>query len=149
MAVSDCDQDVLVTHSLGSCLGLTLFDPLKGIGGMIHCQLPLIGKARKKIDLNPCKYVDSGVSALFYAMFAAGAKKQQLVAKIFGCAESLGATISSQIGHRNYTIVRKILWKNDIFIAGEEVGGDIPRTIHLHIDTGNIVIGAGDEERIV
>ena len=31
----------LITHALGSCLGVTIHDADAGVGGMIHIQLPL------------------------------------------------------------------------------------------------------------
>jgi chemotaxis protein CheD len=39
------------------------------------------------------------------------------------------------IGERNYTAVRKILWRNNIMIAGEDVGGTKSRTVKLFMDT--------------
>ena len=41
MEVTNRAEDVLVTYSLGSCVGLSLFDPVAGVGGLIHCMLPL------------------------------------------------------------------------------------------------------------
>ena len=32
--------DVLTTLGLGSCIGLTLYDPVLKIGGMVHYMLP-------------------------------------------------------------------------------------------------------------
>jgi len=33
-------QDELVTYSLGSCIGVSLYDPAAQAGGMLHYQLP-------------------------------------------------------------------------------------------------------------
>lgn len=41
MVVTDKADDVLVTYSLGSCIGVALYDPEACVGGMIHCMLPL------------------------------------------------------------------------------------------------------------
>ena len=32
--------DVLATYSLGSCIGLCLYEPKARVGGMLHFQLP-------------------------------------------------------------------------------------------------------------
>ena len=44
------------------------------------------------------------------------------------------------IGERNYVVLRKILWKNNILINGEDVGGSIARTMRLDIGTGTVTI---------
>ena len=33
--------DLLITHALGSCLGLMVFDPVAQVGGLLHAMLPL------------------------------------------------------------------------------------------------------------
>ena len=38
---SDSPDDVLVTFSLGSCIGLVAYDPVLKVGGLVHCLLPL------------------------------------------------------------------------------------------------------------
>lgn len=42
------------------------------------------------------------------------------------------------IGRRNYLILRKILKKENIFIRGEDIGGQINRTLYLELDTGRV-----------
>ena len=39
--ISEDVGDTLITYSLGSCLGLVLYDPITKVGGMVHCLLPL------------------------------------------------------------------------------------------------------------
>ena len=38
--ISNNPGDHIVTYSLGSCLGVTVYDPTLRLGGMIHCLLP-------------------------------------------------------------------------------------------------------------
>jgi chemotaxis protein CheD len=45
-----------------------------------------------------------------------------------------------KIGERNYGVLRKVLWKNSILIAAEDVFGTAARTMYLHMDTGRVVI---------
>ncbi len=140
MKVSDARDDILVTHSLGSCVGLTLHDPVEGIGGMIHCMLPLSKIDPLKARANPCMFTDTGVSSLLQEMFNMGARRKRLIAKVAGCAQLLDEKKLFKIGERNYTVLRKILWKNDIMVAAENIGGTIPRTIYLHIETGKTIL---------
>ncbi len=136
MQVSSAPTDVLVTYSLGSCAGLSLYDPVAAVGGLIHCMLPLSKIDREKAKANPQMFVDTGVPALLQQLFDMGAQRKRIVAKVAGCAQLLDEKRLFKIGERNYTVLRKILWKNDILIAAEDVGGSIPRTMFLHMDSG-------------
>ena len=147
MAVSDDPNELLVTYSLGSCLGLALYDTNLHIGGIVHCMLPSSSLEPGSMDQQPAKYVDSGVPALLTALFKAGATRRGLVAKVAGCASSMDGKSIFHIGERNYAMLRKVLWKNDILIGAEDIGGMRPRTLFLAIETGMTYIRSGDRER--
>ncbi len=51
-----------------------------------------------------------------------------------------------RIGERNYTVFRKILWKNGMMIKSEEVGGSVSRTMKLDIATGNVFLRSEGRE---
>ena len=146
MHVSNVASDVLVTYSLGSCAGLSLYDPVACVGGMIHCMLPLSKIDREKAKINPQMFVDTGVPTLLQRLFNMGAQRKRLVAKVAGCAQLLDEKRLFKIGERNYTVLRKILWKNDILIAAEDVGGSVPRTIFLHMETGTTILKIRGQE---
>ncbi len=68
MKIAQNREDVIVTYSLGSCVGLTLYDPVAGIGGMIHCMLPLSKIDPEKARIKPYMFVDTGVAARSIAL---------------------------------------------------------------------------------
>ena len=146
MVVSDRGEDVLVTYSLGSCLGLAIYDPEVRVGGMIHCMLPLSRVDEAKAKSEPCMFVDTGLPALLTAMFKRGVQKARAMVYAAGCANVLDHQDLFKIGERNYTVLRKILWKNGMLIAGEDVGGGDARTIRLEIGTGRFTIKSGGKE---
>ena len=39
MKVSSDPGDTIVTFALGSCLGVTIYDPVTRVGGMLHAML--------------------------------------------------------------------------------------------------------------
>ncbi|MFP5223011.1 MAG: chemotaxis protein CheD, partial [Acidobacteriota bacterium] len=65
MKVSRKADDILVTHSLGSCLGLSAWDPVARVGGLIHCLLP---RATSSDVKNPYMYVNVGVPLMIRSM---------------------------------------------------------------------------------
>lgn len=150
MRVSNCPDDVLITYSLGSCVGLTLFDPQACVGGMIHCMLPLSKIDRDKAREKPCMFTDTGVPALLQAVLDLGAHKRNLVAKVAGAARLLDEKGTFKIGERNYIVLRKVLWKNNMLIAAEDTGGTLARTMTLYMRNGATTIKArGTEAELV
>jgi chemotaxis protein CheD len=132
-----CDpSEVLVTHSLGSCIGMTVYDAEAGVGGMVHCMLPLSNLDPVKARLQPALYTNLGVPLLLEQVLALGAKRGRLQIKVAGASNLLDEKGMFRIGPRNYMILRKLLWKNDLLITSEDVGGSAPRTLYLYLDSG-------------
>lgn len=132
--------DVLVTHALGSCLGLMVYDPIVQVGGLLHAMLPLSKINPKKAEANPYMFVNTGVPELFKAIYAKGGEKSRLIVKAAGCGSPLGNNEMFRIGDRNYTVLKKLLWKNNVLLKSEDVGGTASRTVHFDVTTGQIII---------
>jgi chemotaxis protein CheD len=149
MKVTNDRTTTLVTYSLGSCVGLTLYDPINGVGGMIHCMLPMSSIDPVKAIARPCMFVDTGVTALLTSLFGLGAQRHNIIAKVAGAGSPLGQEETFRIGQRNYTILRKLLWKNNILINAEDVGGTKARTMYLYMQDGRTTVkSAGKEDEL-
>jgi len=146
MAVTNDTGMVIVTYSLGSCVGLSLHDSVAGVAGMIHCMLPLSKIDPDKAEQNPSMFVDTGVPHLLQRLYDLGATRRNLVAKVAGAGSPLGRNQVFKIGKRNYTVLRKVLWKNNILIKGENVGGSSARTLVLDVLTGRTVVKMDGKE---
>ena len=74
-------------------------------------------------------------------------RKQRLIVKVAGGA-SLGGEDRGQfeIGKRNMVMLRKLLWKNGVFLDAEDVGGREYRTLSLEIATGRVTISSKGRE---
>ncbi|MGC4076096.1 MAG: chemotaxis protein CheD [Rubrivivax sp.] len=81
---SSAQEDVIITYSLGSCIGLTMYDPVKKIGGMLHFQLPTSTMDASRAAQNPCMFADTGVAKLLADLEAKGADRRRLKVKIAG-----------------------------------------------------------------
>lgn len=147
MKVSTSVEDILITYSLGSCVGLSLYDPVAQVGGLIHCMLPLSRISPDKAVSYPARFTDTGVVALLREVIAAGARKDRLIARVAGAAKMLDENGLFKIGERNYTVLRKVLWKNDVLIRSEDVGGTISRTVYLEMASGRTMLKSGGRER--
>jgi len=143
--VSEDRGGVLVTHGLGSCVAVMLWDQVGRVGGMLHFQLPTATLSPDRAKLNPGTFADTGIPLLFERMYMLGAKKKDIVVKVAGGGSFHGDTDTFDIGRRNYTMMRKIFWKNQVLIAAEDIGGNRSRTARLFVDTGQVTIQSGSE----
>lgn len=144
--VSNDSACTLVTYSLGSCIGVTVWDPEAGVGGMIHYMLPDSSLSPEKAATNPAMFADMGIPKLFRAAYELGAEKKRMVVKVAGGSQLLDDAGTFNIGKRNYVMLRKIFWKNGVLIDAEDVGGNTSRTVRLKIDTGCVTVRSRGEE---
>ncbi len=146
MIVSDSQSDTVVTYSLGSCVGISAYDPIAKVGGILHCMLPLSKIDKEKARIKPCMFTDTGVSILLQELFNRGATRKNLIIKVAGCSSLLDDKGLFKIGERNYTVAKKVLWKNNILVTSEDVKGQKSRTLSLFMDTGKTTIKSAGKE---
>jgi chemotaxis protein CheD len=146
LAVSGDPDASLITYSLGSCLGLAIWDPVSQVGGMLHYMLPESQLSPEKARGNPAMFCDTGVPKLFRAAYELGALKNRLVIKVAGGSQLLDDNGTFNIGKRNYLALRKIFWKNGVMIAAESVGGSVSRTLKLEVGSGAVTIRSRNQE---
>ncbi len=139
-AVTDDPRTTLVTYSLGSCIGVAIYDPEVKVGGLLHYMLPESAMSPDKAKANPAMFADTGIPAMFRAAYALGAAKKRIKVKVAGGSQLLDDNGTFNIGKRNYVMLRKIFWKNGILIEGEDVGGSISRTMRLRCGEGQVTL---------
>ncbi len=138
---------VLATYALGSCIGLSVYDPKAAVGGMLHFMLPDSGIDPARSKENPYMFADTGIPKLLEAVCGQGANRRRLVAHAAGGASLMDPQAIFDIGKRNTLALRKILWKAGILLAGEAVGGGNSRTIRLEIATGRLWLQEGGGQK--
>lgn len=139
-AVSQDMADVLVTYSLGSCIGVCLYDAAVHTGGMLHYQLPDSKMDPQRAAEKPLMFADTGMKLLLNKLISLGANKKRMQVKIAGGAAMAIGPKGFDIGKRNYLAIRKILWKNGMFIDAEDIGGSSPRNMYLNLENGEVTI---------
>ena len=141
LRVSADPDDMLITYALGSCLGVSVYDPVTRVGGLLHAMLPRADQDEQKAAERPGLYVASGIPALFRACYAAGAVKERLIVRIAGGGNVTGTERDHfEIGKRNLLMARQLFWHNSVLIRGQDVGGNESRTMSLHVGSGEVVI---------
>ena len=135
--------DIITTLGLGSCIGLTLYDPVTKIGGMVHYMLP--DSTQMRNNSNIAKFADTGIDELLKQVLRAGANRTRLVAKIAGGAKMFsvsGSSNVSNIGERNALAAKAKLRQLRIRLIAEDTGLNYGRTVELHCETGDFYIKA-------
>lgn len=146
LAVVNTRDAEIITHALGSCIGVTVFDPVACVGGMLHFMLPGSADAQRAEE-NPAMFGDSGIPLLFRSCYALGAVKERLVVCAAGGAEILNDDNTFRVGARNRTLLRKIFWKNNVLIQAEDTGGSHCRTMCLRMADGGVEIRSQGKSR--
>lgn len=135
--------DILTTLGLGSCIGLTLYDPVTKVGGLVHYMLP--DSTKLKNNSNIAKFGDTGIKELLRQVLANGASQRRLVAKIAGGAkmfEVSGLSAVGNVGERNAEMAKEMLKQLGIPLIAEDTGLNFGRTVELNCENGEFLIKA-------
>lgn len=132
----------IITLGLGSCVGITLYDPYAKIGGLAHIMLPDSSQFQNKS--NPAKYADLAIPEMLEEMLGMGARKSAITARIAGGAQMFNfgdnKTTTLNIGQRNVEMTKKVLQDLRIRILGEHTGENYGRTMIFNLTDGGVYI---------
>lgn len=129
------------TIGLGSCVGISLYDKYKKVGGLAHIMLADSKKFNNNKNL--MKFADTAIPMLIGKLEKLGANKRHLEAKIAGGASMFNFSdnsIINDIGKKNVLMVETVLKENNIPIKARDVGGNKGRTMILNVETGVVTI---------
>ncbi len=140
LKVSNSPGDTLITYALGSCIGLAVYDPVAKVGGLLHFMLPDSTLDDERAKTKPEMFADTGIPLLFKSCYRLGAEKKRMVVKVAGGASVLNDENYFRIGQKNITALRKILWRNNVMIDGEDTGKNCNRTVRLELATGRFTV---------
>ncbi|HYW84087.1 MAG TPA: chemotaxis protein CheD [Spirochaetia bacterium] len=123
---------------LGSCVGIILRDPERGVSGLSHIMLPV----RQHDDTAAGKYADSAIPALLKRLAEIGGRQSSLQALLIGGAQMfpMGSQTIASIGNQNVETARRILQRNRIPIVFEDIGGSSGRSVVYDNATGQVSV---------
>lgn len=140
MLTSNDPSAQLVTYSLGSCVGVTIYDPVGKAGGLLHAMLPDSSLNPERAVGRPYMFVDTALPALFHAVYALGGIRHRLVVKLAGGAEFLDQQRIFNIGQRNLEATLGLLGRNGLQVAAQDTGGRESCTVRLDLDSGSCTL---------
>jgi chemotaxis protein CheD len=148
MKVSKNPKEHLITFSLGSCIGIAIWDHVARVGGVLHYMLPDSRLDKERARSNPYMFGDSGIPMLFKMAYRLGATKQNMTVRVVGGSQLMDSAGIFNIGQRNYEIAKLLFAKNSITPAKVDVGGSVNRTLSVDVATGQVVLKVSGAEEI-
>jgi chemotaxis protein CheD len=146
MKVSNDQDAVLISYSLGSCIGIMIYDPVPKIGGLLNFMLPESTLDAEKGRKNPCMFGDTGIPALFKAATERGAVKERMKVIVAGGAQIIDQGTFLNIGEKNILAVQNIFSGLNVVPSIQEVGGYVNRTVKLLINSGEAWLKVSGQE---
>ena len=131
-------EGTLITYALGSCVGITFYDPMIKLGALVHILLP---EAGDNAAGNIFKFADTGIKETLRKLEVFGGVKSRYQCKIAGGAKmfEMSAGIGN-IGERNVKMVEKVLAEEHIRVMAKDVGANYARTMLLDVPTGTVKV---------
>lgn len=138
--------NILITHGLGSCVGIGIYDTINRNTGLVHIMLPASRGFTDQTNL--FKFADTAIIKTVGILISEGARKENLVAKIAGGAKMFLGMDVINVGQKNIIATKKALSYLKIPIVAEDTGGNNARTVEMHSLDGKLVVrtlGSGEK----
>ncbi|MBF0361208.1 MAG: chemotaxis protein CheD [Oligoflexia bacterium] len=151
----------IISTTLGSCISVCLFDPNEHVGGINHYMLPgpVMNEDESHILFSKAKYGIHSIEMLINELLKAKAKRENLMAKVFGGAnmfrnndnkinnndnktnnndQATNLFSTFTVGLQNIAFAEKYLKSERIPIMAKDVGGEDARKIYFDPATGHV-----------
>ena len=132
-------KDMMIVTVLGSCVSACIRDRVTGIGGMNHFMLPDSGDGDSPISAS-MRYGTYAMEILINDLLKAGARRENLEAKVFGGGNVLRGFVAINVGERNAQFVRDYLKAENIRVVAEDLNDVWPRKVYFFPRTGKVLV---------
>lgn len=133
-------KDMLIVTVLGSCVSACIRDRVSGIGGMNHFMLPDGGDGSDPLISASARYGTYAMEVLINELLKAGARRENLEAKVFGGGNVLRGLTALNVGERNAAFVRGYLKAEGIRVLAEDLNDVFPRKVYFFPRTGRVLV---------
>jgi chemotaxis protein CheD len=132
-------KDMLIVTVLGSCVSACIRDRVKGLGGMNHFMLPDGGDPGSPVSAS-MRYGSFAMEVLINDLLKAGARRENLEAKVFGGGAVLRGFSAMNVGERNAAFVINFLKTERIPVLAEDLNDIYPRKVYFFPRTGKVLV---------
>jgi chemotaxis protein CheD len=132
-------KDMLIVTVLGSCVSACIRDRVRGLGGMNHFMLPDGGDPGNPVSAS-MRYGSYAMEVLINDLLKAGARRENLEAKVFGGGAVLRGFSAMNVGERNAAFVINFLKTERIPVLAEDLNDIYPRKVYFFPRTGKVLV---------
>jgi chemotaxis protein CheD len=133
-------NDMLIVTVLGSCVSACIRDRVTGVGGMNHFMLPDGGENSENPVSASMRYGTYAMEVLINELLKAGAKRENLEAKVFGGGNVLRGFTAINVGERNAKFVLDYLRMERMRVIAEDLNDVFPRKVYFFPRTGKVLV---------
>ena len=133
-------KPMLIVTVLGSCVAACIRDRVSGIGGMNHFMLPDGNGDAINPTSASMRYGAYAMEVLINQLLKAGARRENLEAKVFGGGNVLRGFTAINVGERNAQFVREFLRAEKIRVVAEDLNDVHPRKVYFFPATGKVLV---------
>jgi chemotaxis protein CheD len=133
-------KDMLIVTVLGSCVAACIRDRVSGLGGMNHFMLPDGGGDSENPISASMRYGTYAMEVLINQLLKAGARRENMEAKVFGGGAVLRGFTAINVGERNAEFVLKYLRAEKMRITAEDLNDIYPRKVYFFPRTGKVLV---------
>ncbi|BBB61033.1 putative chemoreceptor glutamine deamidase CheD 1 [Undibacterium sp. YM2] len=134
------NKDMLIVTVLGSCVSACIRDRVSGVGGMNHFMLPDGGGDADNPVSASMRYGTYAMEVLINELLKAGAKRENMEAKVFGGGNVLRGFTAINVGERNAKFVLDYLRAERMRVIAEDLNDIYPRKVYFFPRTGKVLV---------
>lgn len=142
------DHETRIRTILGSCVSITMWHPIRRIGGMCHYMLPKNKHPSANLGLDG-KYADEAMRLFLKEIKASGTAVHDYEVKIFGGGNQFPGQDMRvfSVSENNVKIGRQLLSQYGFKVKSEHLGGVGPRNIMFDLWSGDVWVKHVDKIR--
>jgi chemotaxis protein CheD len=133
-------KNMLIVTVLGSCVSACIRDRITGLGGMNHFMLPDGGGDGGSPVSASMRYGSFAMEILINDLLKAGARRENLEAKVFGGGAVLRGFTAMNVGERNAAFVVDFLKTERIPVLASDLNDVYPRKVYFFPKTGKVLV---------
>lgn len=144
-----CDDAMLITVGIGSCVAMAVLDPVRRIGGLGHALLPEPFRNGKPAP--PGRFATTAVVRLLEMVAEEGGDPTSAVAWLIGGARMFDGLSGPEqsIGERNVSAARSAFGAAGVPIRGELVGGGRGRSVYFDVGAGRVRVTSVQTDDVI
>jgi chemotaxis receptor (MCP) glutamine deamidase CheD len=135
----------LVAREIRSSVAFAVAVPSIGLAGLLRFAYPDSAANPVLAEENPCLFADTGLAELLSQVRAHGISDGDLRLYACGAAALAERTQGAEWAKANELALKKILWRERLYLAGEDLGGDCARS--LWVDASGRIIIRSEKQR--